>query len=164
MTSASARVERTEPGPRRTAENLAATVVLAHRLAVSSTSVPTRASSTARETSGTTVVPTNVNVLTPARAGTNVTTSVPVTTTFHRSAHWSRYTDSAVWSPTVTSDTLTLQNSCPGRVRSTVVSTRRARSGLSAASLNVSARTLLGISTPARVNVLSTACCLATVN
>ena len=163
-TTASACVERTAPGPWRTAENLAATVVLAHRLVASSTSVPTRASSTARETSGMTVVPTSVNVLTPAQAGTNVTTNVPATTTSQMNADWYRFTGSAVWSLTVTLQTLTLQKTCQSRVPSTVVSTRRARCGLWAASLSVSVWTLPMTSTAARANVLGMDYYLATVN
>ena len=128
----------TEPGPWRTAENLAATVVLAHRLVASSTSVPTRASSTARETSGTTVVPMSVNVLTPAQAGTNVTTNVPATTTSQTSAHLYRYTDSAAWSPTVTFNTTSLPKTFQSCVHSTAVTTMRARCGLWDASSSVS--------------------------
>ena len=164
MTPALACVERTEPGPWRTAENLAATVVLAHRLVASSTSVPTRASSTARETSGTTVVPTSVNVLTPAQAGTNVTTNVPATTTSQTSAHWYRYLENVVSSPTVTFNTTTPPKMCLRRVTSTVRTTRRARCGLWAASLSVSVWTQHTISTLVKANVPTTTCCLATVN
>ena len=157
-------VAYTNTGPGRTAENLAATVVLAHRLVASLTSVPTRASSTARETSGTTVVPTSVNVLTPAQAGTNVTTNVPATTTTQMNACWYRYLVNVVSSLTVTFPRRTLPKTFQRRVRSTVVTTRKARCGLWAASLSVSVWTQHTISTLVKANVLNTVCCLASVD